>query len=184
MEEDVDVRSGSRAVEKRATAENAQNCFLNFLLRTVVASATDSHIDEIEKEVLHASRASEFSHSLGHSRPNWAMPRHVRFTPVSDRIADIAGGPVRADIVAKVFWGDDRNFSWTADAFRMRRCEGPAIVLHKMTTDLRIGATEYASRGLKNPRSRDFRHRSIFDFCNNICQKAKSHRPHCFGQNE
>ena len=27
----------------------------------------------------------------------------VRFTPDSDRTADIAGGPVRADIVAKIF---------------------------------------------------------------------------------
>jgi len=27
---------------------------------------------------------------------------HVRFTPGSDRTADIAGGPVRADSVAKV----------------------------------------------------------------------------------
>jgi hypothetical protein len=32
-------------------------------------------------------------------------PRHVRFAPDSDRIADISGRPLRADIVAKVFFG-------------------------------------------------------------------------------
>jgi hypothetical protein len=30
------------------------------------------------------------------------IPRNVRFSPDSDQTADIAGGPVRADIVAKV----------------------------------------------------------------------------------
>jgi hypothetical protein len=34
-----------------------------------------------------------------------ARNRHVRYPPDSDRTADIAGGPVRADIVAKVFFG-------------------------------------------------------------------------------
>jgi hypothetical protein len=33
-----------------------------------VASTIDSHIDEIEMEILHASWTSEFSHSLGQKR--------------------------------------------------------------------------------------------------------------------
>ena len=41
----------------------------------------------------------------------------------------------------------------------------------KTTTELRIGATDYCSGGVpKNQLLRDFRRRSIFDFCNNICQ--------------
>lgn len=71
-----------------------------------------------------------------------------------------------SDIVAKVFSGDERRFPGTADAFRMWRCED-LIVAHK--TDhgpaLQSLATEEVS---KNLLSRDFRHRSIFDFCNNI----------------
>jgi hypothetical protein len=39
------------------------------------------------------------------------IPRHVRFTPGSDRTADIAACPFRADIVAKVFLGGERKFS-------------------------------------------------------------------------
>ena len=49
----------------------------------------------------------------------------------------------------------------------------------KLTTDLRIGAKDPATVGVKNLLSRDFRHRSIFDFCNNIGQKAKRFgKPH------
>jgi hypothetical protein len=33
---------------------------------------------------------------LGQSSTEMGIPRHVRFTPVSDRLADIAGGPFRA----------------------------------------------------------------------------------------
>jgi hypothetical protein len=33
------------------------------------------------------------------------IPRHVCFPPDSDRIADMAGGPFRADFVAKVGCG-------------------------------------------------------------------------------
>jgi hypothetical protein len=46
---------------------HAQNSFLNCLLPKEIASTIDSHIDEIEMEVLHASWTSEFSHSLGWS---------------------------------------------------------------------------------------------------------------------
>ena len=49
---------------KTRWAKDAQNCFLNCLLPKEVASTIDSHIDEIEMEVLHASWTSEFSHSL------------------------------------------------------------------------------------------------------------------------
>jgi hypothetical protein len=48
----------------------AQNCFLYCLLPTVVASAVGLQTDEIETKFLHANSISEFSHSLGHSRPS------------------------------------------------------------------------------------------------------------------
>jgi hypothetical protein len=43
------------AVRKRDRAKEAQNCFLNCLLPTEVASAIGFRIDEIETEILHAS---------------------------------------------------------------------------------------------------------------------------------
>jgi hypothetical protein len=53
---------------KTRLAKDAQNCFLNCLLPKEVASTIDSHIDEIEMEVLHASWTSEFSHNLDPKR--------------------------------------------------------------------------------------------------------------------
>jgi hypothetical protein len=56
-------------VWKHAQAKDAQNGFLNCLLPTEVASAIGFRIDEIETEILHASWASEFSHSLALQLP-------------------------------------------------------------------------------------------------------------------
>ena len=56
------------AFGKRASATDAQNCFLNCLLPKEAASAIDSDIDEIEMEILRASCGSEFSHSLDPTR--------------------------------------------------------------------------------------------------------------------
>src|ERR1019366_691098 len=58
-------RSPGAPVSKRARAKNAQNCFLYWLLPTVVASAIGFLIDEIEMEFLQENSAWEFSHSLG-----------------------------------------------------------------------------------------------------------------------
>src|ERR1019366_6523294 len=61
-------RSPGAPVSKRAQAKNAQNCFLYWLLPTVVASAIGFQIDEIEMEFLQENSAREFSHSLGHQQ--------------------------------------------------------------------------------------------------------------------
>src|ERR1019366_10005939 len=58
-------RSPGAPVSKRAQAKNSQNCFLYWLLPTVVASAIGFQIDEIEMEFLQENSAWEFSHSLG-----------------------------------------------------------------------------------------------------------------------
>src|SRR5882724_4026256 len=55
---------GLQAVCKRARAENAQNCFLSFLLSTVTARAVLFLFNVIETNFLRASPTSEFSHSL------------------------------------------------------------------------------------------------------------------------
>src|ERR1035437_5129055 len=57
-----------RGCVKRDRAKDAQNCFLNCLLLTEVASAIGFRIDEIETEILHASSTLEFSHRLGQNR--------------------------------------------------------------------------------------------------------------------
>src|SRR5450631_831179 len=57
----------------------------------------------------------------------------------------------------------------------MWRCEGPHCFAQKRPRTFasalqRVAAVEAS----KNPLSRDFRYRSIFDFCNNICQQQNS----------
>src|SRR5258708_39312826 len=58
------IKVWREAAHMAASLTPLQNCFLNCLPPKEVASTIDSHIDEIEMEVLHASSASEFSHSL------------------------------------------------------------------------------------------------------------------------
>src|ERR1019366_1753336 len=92
-------RSPGAPVSKRAQAKNAQNCFLYWLLPTVVASAIGFQIDEIEMEFLQENSAWEFSHSLDQKQKSWrscgtsALPpitdmqqlfRHVRKVPISE----------------------------------------------------------------------------------------------------
>jgi hypothetical protein len=95
-----------------------------------------------------------------------------RSTPQSRHPAGELAFPKSANIVAKVFLGRRSKFSGTADAFRMRGCEGSHCFVQKsqgtFTSALRGIAAVEAS---KNPLSRDFRHRLVFDFCNNICQR-------------
>src|SRR6266446_3678378 len=58
----------NRLCEKPARAENAQNCFLSFLLSTVTARAVLFLFNVIETNFLRASPTSEFSHSLDPER--------------------------------------------------------------------------------------------------------------------
>src|ERR1043166_7730275 len=83
---------------------------------------------------------------------------------------------LRGDCVAKVFLGWRPKFFRTADAFRARRYEGP----HRFT-EKRPRSFVWALRSIavaepaKNQLLRDFRRRSIFDFCNTIGPKPTSH---------
>src|SRR5271163_2691861 len=77
--------------------------------------------------------------------------------------------PLVADIVAKVFLGGRRKFPRTADAFRIRRCEGPHCFPRKRPRTLASAMPSVAAVELsRNLLSRDSWRRSIFDFCNNI----------------
>src|SRR5258705_3253702 len=91
-----------RGCVKRARAENAQNCFLSFLLSTVTARAVLFLFNVIETNFLRASSTSEFSHSLGQNRKYSLRADDVRSTPESGLKSDIRPCPVRADIVAQV----------------------------------------------------------------------------------
>ncbi len=113
----------------------------------------------------------------GQSLPKRAPPCHVRLAPVSDRIADIARGPFRADSVEKVFLGRRPKFSGTTDAFRVRRFEGPhGFTKKRPRTFVAPLQSLAAARASKNQLSRDFRSSPIFDFCNSICQQ-QTHAP-------
>src|ERR1019366_5115526 len=89
-------RSPGAPVSKRAQAKNSQNCFLYWLLPTVVASAIGFQIDEIEMEFLQENSSWEFSHSLG-QKAKYSLRAHiVRLAPESGLKSDLAGGPFRA----------------------------------------------------------------------------------------
>src|SRR5580692_9224997 len=80
--------------------------------------------------------------------------------------------PDMADIVAKVFFGRSAKILKTADALRALRREGPHRFIPKQPPTFVLAPESLAAAGAsKNPPWRDFRRRSIFDFCNNICQK-------------
>src|SRR4029434_4472912 len=60
----------------------------------------------------------------------------------------------------------------TADAVRTRRCEGPHRFTQKRPRTFVSGLASIAAvETSKHRLSRDFQRRSIFDFCNNICQQ-------------
>src|ERR1700687_73016 len=82
---------------KREWAEHAQNCFLNCLLPAeAAASAIGFYIDEIEMEILPASQALEFSHSLGQNRKSSMRAYVFRFAPESGHRAMQSACPFRA----------------------------------------------------------------------------------------
>ena len=75
-------------------------------------------------------------------------------------------------LLQKSFWGDERTFSITADAFYERRCEGPyRLIPNRPGISVVALKSNTAAEKSKDQLSRDFPGRSIFDFCNNICQK-------------
>ena len=55
------------------------------------------------------------------------------------------------------------------------RCEGPHRFAQNRSWPFALTLQSVAAvEASKNPLLRDFRHRSVFDFCNNICQQPKS----------
>src|SRR6266446_491693 len=109
----------NRLCEKRARAENAQNCFLSFLLSTVTARAVLFLFNVIETNFLRASSTSEFSHSLGQKRRfgdvrlTSALPlkadihnkgRLVRKVPLAEVIRSSSPPPADVDRVFEAFY--------------------------------------------------------------------------------
>jgi hypothetical protein len=86
-----------------------------------------------------------------------ARNRHVRFHPDSYQTADIAGGPFRADIVAKVFSGWRTKILRAADAFSARRREGPyRFIQNRSRTSVVALKSDAAAEKSKDRLSRDF----------------------------
>jgi len=82
-----------------------------------------------------------------------------------------------ADIVAKVFLWWRTKILKTADALRARRLEGPHSFLPKRPPTFVMAPESLAAAGAsKNRPSRDFRRRSIFDFCNS---RHQTDMPRC-----
>jgi hypothetical protein len=76
-----------------------------------------------------------------------------------------------ADIVAKVSLGGQPKFFSAADAFCERRRERPhRFIQNRPGTSVAALKSDTAAEKSKDQLSRDFPGRSIFDFCNNICQ--------------
>jgi hypothetical protein len=89
--------------------------------------------------------------------------------------------PFCADIVAKAFLGGRTKIFRAADAFCARRREGPyRFIQNRPATFVVVLKSDTAAEKSKDQLSRDFPGRSIFDFCNNICQKQK--HPTTLGQ--
>jgi len=79
------------------------------------------------------------------------------------------------DFVAKVFLECRPEFSRAAHAFRARRYVGLHRFAQKPPRSFASALRSIAmAESPKNRLLRDFRRRSIFDFCNNICQQRKS----------
>ena len=81
---------------------------------------------------------------------------------------DVRSSP---DIVAKVFSGRRTKILRAADALYARRREGPyRFVQNRPRTSVVAPKSDVAAEKSKYQLSRDSLGRSIFDFCNNICQ--------------
>src|SRR5439155_4378962 len=73
-------------------------------------------------------------------------------------------------VLKKSFWGDDQNFSGPLMPFaRGDRYEGPHRLTQKRPRSFVLALRSIAVvESAKNRHLRDFRRRSIFDFCNAI----------------
>jgi hypothetical protein len=77
------------------------------------------------------------------------------------------------DFVAKVFLGWRTKILRAADAFYAWRREGPyRFIQNRSRTSVGALKSNAAAQKSKDQLSRDFCGRSIFDFCNKICQKS------------
>ncbi len=77
--------------------------------------------------------------------------------------------------VAKVFLGGRTKLFRAADAFYERRREGPyRFIQNRPRNSVVALKSNTAAEKSKDQLSQDFPGRSIFDFCNNIGQKATS----------
>src|SRR5258705_12104705 len=82
-----------------------------------------------------------------------------------------------ADIVAKDFLAWRTKLSRGGDAFRVRRYEGPHRFTQKRPRSFVSALRSIAlAESAKNQLLRDFQRRSIFDFCNKICQERNAAR--------
>src|SRR3981189_1342433 len=82
-----------------------------------------------------------------------------------------------ADIVAKGFFGRRTKIFRAADAFYTRRREGLyRFIQNRSRVSVVALKSDAAAEKPKDQLSRDFLGCSIFDFCNNICQKPTSGR--------
>src|SRR5258705_13944882 len=80
--------------------------------------------------------------------------------------------PRWVDIVEKVFLGRRTKILRAAHAFYARRREGPyRFIQNRSRTSVVELKSDAAAEKSKDQFSRDFWGRSIFDFCNNICQQ-------------
>ena len=112
---------------------------------------------------------------LGSKADLTAPKSDFRFTPESRHPAVGLGCPLSADIVAKVFLGWRTKILRAADAFYARRREGPyRFIQNRSRTSVVALKGDAAAEKSKDQLSRDFPGRSIFDFCNNICQQRTS----------
>jgi hypothetical protein len=111
------------------------------------------------------------SHFRHHGDRLWDALSAISYVPYEQNGNVRAGGklPFLADFVEKVFLGWRPKFFRTADAFRTRGYEGPHHFVQKRSWSFVSALRSIALVvSAKNQRLRDFRRRSIFDFCNNI----------------
>jgi len=78
-------------------------------------------------------------------------------------------------VLKKSFLGDERNFLGLLMRFIRGDVRGPHCFAQKRPRTIVSALQSVAAvEASKNQLSRDFSYRSIFDFCNSICQKQTS----------
>ena len=87
------------------------------------------HVVDLEPTTIVASRPIGEAFRSGSISTKLGCPGHVRFPSDSDQTADIAGGPVRADFVAKVGDDDGEGRARLLMAGSANRCTGSGQLL-------------------------------------------------------